>query len=585
MPLNNRCGLSRSCAWIFLAFLAPAQPADSESRDGMTQQPGEGDFHVYCFVADGIQRYILERANLREMVGASAIVAAISDVDTGALPLLISELNIKEVVFGRRGGGGFTAGLITEEEGRKLLCHWPLLVDQLAPGLGYAQALGTGNSLHAAWEAALQSVARQKRHSMRHFPPATVAVARAPRTGLPAVAGRGNEALDRIAARKRRAAINGAGSERADRVDAVTSRLVDKGDGKFSTWKWPRDLKGEPSSGGEGTEANDRIDFPFRKGPTGETESDLAVIHLDGNGFGMLAEALKKDEVNGKLSILERERDLSAIMDDLCMTAMVQALVAVVKPEEDGRVPVRPLVLAGEDVTLLIRADLALPFVLAFTKAFECAARRRNCSLAISAGLAFVKAGLPFDIAFKQAEQMCDAAKTKSHDCKRPNGEVAPSTVAFRRAAGSLAEENAVRTTVHKPLVYLSGAWPRTSSPLPALQAFMDLAKFVAQDPPLAGACRRLISAWPESGSDDLAQDAYLSLLKNLGDRKDNRAKTEWESKLIQLVGDGKVEGNLPIVRPIESGAQAFSPLSDLVAWLAVGGESESTREQDEELR
>ena len=302
---------------------------------------------VYCFVADGIQGYIMDRANLREMVGGSAIIAAVSDVSSaGPLQRLLKGLQISGAIFGRRGGGGFTVGLATQEQGNQLLLHWPLIIEQLAPGLSFAHAIGTGDSLHAAWLSATQSIARQKRQPMLHFPPGTVVVARSRRTGQSVEFSTGANKLDRVMHRKRGAAVVAGKNDkdgRNGRVDAVANRLVARGKGHFADWRWPRDHDSEvePTSEPDGDE---RIYFPYRRGAAGEVERDLAIVHFDGNGFGVLAEALKQLKGDDASQVLKHEADFSALMDDLCMSALVTAVKQVIQPEQDMRVPIRPLI-------------------------------------------------------------------------------------------------------------------------------------------------------------------------------------------------------------------------------------------------
>lgn len=94
----------------------------------------------------------------------------------------------------------------------------------------------------------------------------------------------------------------------------------------------------------------------------------LAVVHIDGNGIGDLFRKA------GELGVT---RPLSSGMNTAMVKAARHAVRAVLLPAaypEDSTpqiVPARPVVLGGDDLTLLVRGDLAPDFIQEFATAYE----------------------------------------------------------------------------------------------------------------------------------------------------------------------------------------------------------------------
>jgi len=122
-----------------------------------------------------------------------------------------------------------------------------------------------------------------------------------------------------------------------------------------------------------------------------------------------------------------------------------------IKRDEKYRYPVRPVLIGGDDVTIIIRADLALNFTVEFLKAFENKTKNNFQKLKTSqvhggltacAGIAFVKESYPLHYALNLAEQLCKDAKkmVKSKDLCQ-DGEMPKSSLAFFRVQDSFVEK------------------------------------------------------------------------------------------------------------------------------------------------
>lgn len=149
----------------------------------------------------------------------------------------------------------------------------------------------------------------------------------------------------------------------------------------------------------------------------------IAIIHADGNGLGQVVRKIGKQK--------DVYSDFSEQLDEATIASAKEAYDRIAEGQawkEEGRIPIRPVVLGGDDMTVIIRGDLALPYAEAYLKAFEKNTRfklgrmlkdnhvfddGRTC-LTACAGVAFVKSSFPFYYAYNLAEELCTEAKVKS---------------------------------------------------------------------------------------------------------------------------------------------------------------------------
>lgn len=173
----------------------------------------------------------------------------------------------------------------------------------------------------------------------------------------------------------------------------------------------------------------------------------IAIIHIDGNGLGQIVQKVgKKYELFSQFSLN---------LNEACQAAARAAANFVISTynlkREDDKLPIRPIVLSGDDHTLICRADLAVPYVEAFLREFEKQTETKMAKelkeaglerLTACAGIAFIKTSYPFYYGYDLAESLCDRAKK---DAKNPafvkdGGGVAPSCLAFHKVQDSFVE-------------------------------------------------------------------------------------------------------------------------------------------------
>ncbi len=154
----------------------------------------------------------------------------------------------------------------------------------------------------------------------------------------------------------------------------------------------------------------------------------LAFIHIDGNDLGMLFR--KRLESNSQAdecaqNSIKKMLDLSDLVKNTTTYAFKKALTDALRYAhlpKGATVPARPLVLGGDDVTVIIRADLALIFIDSFVKAFERYSRENNQGEGLSVGVGMVVCAksYPFLKAFSLAEELLKSAKNATLEVNAP---------------------------------------------------------------------------------------------------------------------------------------------------------------------
>lgn len=143
----------------------------------------------------------------------------------------------------------------------------------------------------------------------------------------------------------------------------------------------------------------------------------IAVIHADGNGLGKILQKYGEKLINNN-----EFKAFSNAIQDATEAACKTAFEKVVKIDFDGyeKYPIRPIIIGGDDVTILIRGDLALDFTNEFLNAFEEESNAKFKQLKTSelhdgltacAGICYVKDNYPLHYALNLSEELCKDAK------------------------------------------------------------------------------------------------------------------------------------------------------------------------------
>jgi len=147
----------------------------------------------------------------------------------------------------------------------------------------------------------------------------------------------------------------------------------------------------------------------------------LAIVHADGNGLGEVF--LKFGEAAGTQNnrdYISKLRSLSLALDECTERAFCEAL-AILRPKPRTKtLPIIPLVLGGDDLTVVCDGRQALQFTKKFIDCFEKETKKHQDITSIQklsggvtccAGVAIVKPHFPFHAGYQLAEELLKEAK------------------------------------------------------------------------------------------------------------------------------------------------------------------------------
>jgi len=159
----------------------------------------------------------------------------------------------------------------------------------------------------------------------------------------------------------------------------------------------------------------------------------LAVVHADGNGLGQIFTNFHEhvSTVVGKRadgrSYIDYYRMFSAELDKICEGAFREAADAT-EFKENTKIPLVPVVVGGDDLTIILDGTRALTFTRRFLESFRrrtgesevvseiCeAAGHASRRLGICAGICVAKEHFPFSESYRLAEELLKSAKQVKH--------------------------------------------------------------------------------------------------------------------------------------------------------------------------
>ncbi|MCS6849727.1 MAG: hypothetical protein NZ700_00990 [Gemmataceae bacterium] len=163
----------------------------------------------------------------------------------------------------------------------------------------------------------------------------------------------------------------------------------------------------------------------------------LAVVHADGNGLGQIFLSFdERARTTDDRDYITKLRAFSLALEDSTVRACRRSLAVLVPtgkrqqpPSEPDKLPIVPLVLGGDDLTVVCDGRQALRFTKEFTDAFEAETRNHPDIHAVlpdgvtsCAGVAIIKPHFPFFAAYELAEELLWSAKqiAKQEDPKKP---------------------------------------------------------------------------------------------------------------------------------------------------------------------
>ncbi len=352
--------------------------------------------YLYGLTVQGIQSYIFETNKLREIVGASEIV---EQMCTTWFCKFLKKENIKGTFY-LKAAGNIRFKTENEDDAKTIFKEYHKCLLKKAPGVPFSQAVVEINDDQDKAIDDLDARLRaQRNRPLYDLDLGLMARRKNRRTGNPAYTEYHNDD--------------------SEYPDIIT---------------YAKQKNKEATALQDKTKIND-ITYPteFSKIAKGSTKSWLALIHIDGNGMGNRINDIRKNEndIRKGKGILETLKGFSENVEKSTIAAYQKGVEAVRllyngEIDNDGNemLAMRPIVLGGDDLTLIIRGDLAIAFTYAYLKEFEKQTEEKlkdyGGKLTAAAGIVFVKEKFPLHYSAYLAEELTSYAKNESkrtHSC------------------------------------------------------------------------------------------------------------------------------------------------------------------------
>lgn len=141
-------------------------------------------------------------------------------------------------------------------------------------------------------------------------------------------------------------------------------------------------------------------------------DSHIAVVHIDGNGFGKTFISLQSVEETRKLSDQVKEAVKASFIFILQeYVKNKEQFVNILDQSKPKTLPIRPIILGGDDVTFVCHGKLGVWFAEKYMESFSKNRFEDKTPYSSCAGVAIVKAKYPFYRAYELAEELCSSAK------------------------------------------------------------------------------------------------------------------------------------------------------------------------------
>lgn len=389
----------------------------------------------------GIQKYILSTGKLKEMIGGSELIESLSakyldDFTQNNHLNVLKEIRKpvdNEILPLQRNAGAMHLLFSSEAKGREFLKNFGKKLLEDFPGLPIFGALEECEFTSSGIREAKFKLSNKITDQRNKYPTSTgmqllPICAVAPLDGEPAI-GKENygknssgEIISLSSKTKRNEELLKRSRERLREIEP------DK-DNKANL-RWSDDLE-ELACGSE----------------------KVAFIHIDGNALGKRfrqelenisdketdedktgQQAPSEDRYQNAINVIKTMSALSNTVKETTTAAFKKGLSECLKhtrsTDSKGKllVPARPLVLGGDDVTVVIRADLALYFIDAFVKEFERYSNQElgkkdpKDKLTVGVGMVVCPTGYPFLKAFDLSEELVKNSKElTAHMENRPS--------------------------------------------------------------------------------------------------------------------------------------------------------------------
>lgn len=373
--------------------------------------------YLYGAAVQGIQNFIFQTNELKDIVGASELVDSICTIDFNEF----GDCNDENSIV--RAAGNIKFIFNEKSDCEKAVREFPKKIQEKAPGITISQAVVAfeESDFKQAVDLLESRLRVQRNLLIRSTTLGLMGIRRSRKTGLPAVEKNlGNDYLDDATFKKRK--------DREQATVRICEKAFYRSDIEKSEFLRKKNVAFDIE---EMTNFNDWI----------------AIIHVDGNGLGQVIQKVGKKK--------EEFRTFSKNLDKATKMAAIKSFESIKNKFDsiNGIIPIRPVVLSGDDLTIIIRADLAIDYTNNFLRAFEEETAKEDSlgkilkdnnvfnsshKLTACAGIAFIKSSYPFYYGYKLADILCERAKKRA---KVINADIAPSCLMFHKVQDSFVED------------------------------------------------------------------------------------------------------------------------------------------------
>ncbi|MDE5851093.1 MAG: hypothetical protein K2H38_13220 [Muribaculaceae bacterium] len=398
--------------------------------------------YLYGAAVQGIQDFIFQTNKLKEIMGASELVEKIctdcfADVLYGVPD---AERLKKDPNAILNAAGNIKYMFDNVDECSRVARIFPKEIMEFAPGITISQSvveIETDEDFGEAVQKLEKNLRAQRNRQVRDLNLGLMGILRSRQTGLPVTHIRERDG-------------------KTEYMDSATFHKLFEKKGKLFEEKWKRketfELLCEKAFGRDVPIDKSRLPYNIEE-MTGSNDW-IAIIHADGNGLGQIVREIGSDK--------DTFREFSRKLDQATTMAAQRAFNDTVYKDLQGHdfIPVRPIVLSGDDHTVICRADLAIPYTEAFLKYFEEETEKElggilsgvkadgkreksvfadgSLKLTACAGIAFVKSSFPFHFGYRLAESLCDRAKKDTKTLyKATEGNLPASCLMFHKVQDS----------------------------------------------------------------------------------------------------------------------------------------------------
>ncbi len=383
--------------------------------------------YLYGASIQGIQGFIFETNKLKEIAGASELVEQIA---TTMFEGIVPSFEEKNLIVGAAGNIKYLFD--QKEDCQKVVKEFPKKILELAPKITVSQAvIEVDNDLTYDNIMELEkSLITQRKLAFAQRELGLMVSERARRTGS-------------------------AGTHRLPygRTSSTDTELFVVDSGQYQKINYDKKGRGhlllDKVLGQQDTLQVSDFTIDINEIITKNSNQWLAIVHADGNNLGkmiqQMAEKLKRNSHN----IQDAFSTFSKQLEEATKAAVQEAFYAtIIKMQGSNfKVPMRPVIIGGDDITIIIRGDFAMDFTARYLKAFQEQTKEKLATLVhdfglddfkegltACAGIAYIKPKYPFHYGVDLAENLCGYSKKVA---KAINSNNVPACLTFHKVHAS----------------------------------------------------------------------------------------------------------------------------------------------------